>query len=539
MMNNYQNIYNIGPIMLIFIILSIPVIAFSSESLIINNITQNNFTLYSLYENNNINFIETFPFNITFNPSSINMIENTTKIITIEYPLNYKAGTYNGQIIAISDNDTVSKELEIIIPEIYELEVNNTFINNNMNTNNKFFINGFHFLPIKNIGNSDLNIKINSSCENLLTFDKNLIISSGKEKQLFIEYIILQNELKYDCNMTFKNSEIYETININFTFNDTIKPEISRISTKYSIIEAGDNNTIIMNISDNIKIATIDAKVIGEYETFNMNLSKTETGFYEGWFISYIPGNYKVEILVLDTNNNSNSNSKTINLLYRQNINYTDLVNFYVKEYQVETEKLLFNFREETPVNISLLDIFLEENQTIGNFTIKLYDELNDKEYELTNNSLQFTKLKGKIFLRINSSVIVKFNGILKINTLEYVDIPEEIRFIGKFAKQSEFEPLDMNILGITMHCESDSNTLKPICTLTYPSNINIADLLVPMTIQMKNTLESQKQSSIKIWEEKYNKEKFWKGFYLFILIMIIISYIIIEIISKKYVSEN
>ena len=268
-----------------------------------------------------------------------------------------------------------------------------------------------------------------------------------------------------------------------------------------------------MNISDNIKIATIDAKVIGEYETFNMNLSKTETGFYEGWFISYIPGNYKVEILVLDTNNNSNSNSKTINLLYRQNINYTDLVNFYVKEYQVETEKLLFNFREETPVNISLLDIFLEENQTIGNFTIKLYDELNDKEYELTNNSLQFTKLKGKIFLRINSSVIVKFNGILKINTLEYVDIPEEIRFIGKFAKQSEFEPLDMNILGITMHCESDSNTLKPICTLTYPSNINIADLLVPMTIQMKNTLESQKQSSIKIWEEKYNKEKFWKGF--------------------------
>lgn len=532
---NAQKIYNIGRYsILILLLFAIPAFADAITYFSVSDVTNTNFTLIGYKTTTNLQFLQTFPFVITYTPTTITTLnENQTTTVQMSYPLSYKSGNYTNYLVIKSDNQTISKSITLNIPSIPDVEVNDTKINTNMGEKI------LYYLPIKNTGNTDVNLAINSTCNDFITYDTSLSIDYNKQNKLLLQFTP-ENEVKKECNMTFVGTGINKKILLNFTFNDTILPKVYRFAVRQAIPQAGNNITIYMNVTDNIKINRITGTLTGEYETQNLNFTfNPDTNYYETYFVTYIPHNYNFVANVVDTNNNTVTETLVIKFSQKQSIVYSDLINFYTKKYGEEVQKELFTFKEKVPVNITVSSLLLTENTTPIDFSIFVIDETG-RRFNLTGfEKVELTDVTGVLMLATNASKEVKFDGTLNIETVNYVNISNEIRFIGRYSNYSEFEPYDTNILGITMHCESDTESLVPVCTLTYPVGVKISDLVLPITIDQKQSNDRMYQTQIQEINEKYKSELFWKRLLISIIIILIISYVGYEVISKKYIPKN
>lgn len=399
---------------------------------------------------------------------------------------NTNSGTIiDGAKLIISNGVNVLKEFSIIYIGSNTYNLSKNYIISSVDTLTDIISDIDTINSSLSIKNNQLVLSYNSTC--IITYDIININSSLYKINLKDNYIFMNNEINNDIlNNISKTDNINLNINdgnLDITYNNEVVKSLKLLnvySIKYNIdinkgfiYTKGDNNDIISNIQNNVRLSIDNNKLkimYNDKSIMNLNILSISSNNYKiNYDNNYIYTGIDNTIDLLKRNLNIINGDITINnnmLVYKYNENIVEEFNLYYINSSIY--KIMNN------------NIYIKETIDYETFTNNItFNGLNYEIYNTSNNLINSGNIDENFKIKIlidntemNTYTIIK--EYLEINDLS---IKEENKIIYNVAIGTKIEDLLKNIdtSGSIEVVDADGKVLNSNNTIKSHSIIKIS----------------------------------------------------------------
>jgi hypothetical protein len=459
----------------------------------------------------NVKIFTDLPLQNSFSSNNFN-INNSSYIVnfSIEIPTLLSPNTYNAKFYVIYEKDeeviiNQSANQTEIITMPYSFNTNyQVIINDTMDYNIKNSINftlsnddEFNFtLEVKNIGNYEFEIKIESDDNEILNLNKKYTIYPGETKELFYEGIIPLNLTpgQYDFNITYVTNSINKTTRMYFNVTDNILPECVINAPNeveiYQPIQAS-----IGSIKDNIKVYDYWMKVWdpdGDFTEYDHKLDNIKYNTKKF-------GTHEITLSINDTSGNLFVCRKKVNVTKSEILQLeSDVLNLgKIKAGDNEKKFQVASLYDNVRINVTL--------ENVSNNALDYYICTEVDCFDVLENEPFTIEKATYIYVKVYSNVIGKASGYLKFTAPDWINLPNKrVKFNIEFINYDVPDPIYMDIFGkFYRHCwandTGDYDTSTYTCQEVYPIDVETGEMGTFVTQEMLDSYKSGQERELGI----------------------------------------
>ena len=400
---------------------------------------------------------------------------------------------------------------------------------------------------VRNDGNTiiELSSTVVGNMSNVTTISDNVMsypnLNSTLSLQINVPKSYSVGTYTGDVLIHAKNTDTDEVQKINLTLQiiDTLVPEVTSISiadtmaTKPTTLTiTSDDNLGIQHIYANFSINKTEMETYPEIINTTTNetiwrqrqivvptllesveltrLENTNTYTYDFAKTDTIT-TYWIDILTVDQSNNSISNYTEFKIMALDMIDYAPYTN--IKSMKRPKGKI-FTTDYNTPITIRLQNVTYA-----GNFTFEFYDANNHMQGTMSGIGQQLTfRNPSDYYLQVVGDVASDKQGE---STEGYMTARFQLSTIPQHVPLSWltvtttvinytlYAPTDTTIMGVPFSCEytntGDYSTDKSICTISYPADMMLEEMPIPIPKKMYDEMMDKEQDLMFIIQTKDN----------------------------------
>jgi len=507
---------------LFFILIFLPIPAFALDV----SVNSNSISILSDTPTN-ISLFSSFYVPVTFSENNFIIQNGTTKIVNYSFAQNVNSGQYNGAFFAVWDNGVIRKDFTTVIPN--NTNFNITFPQSVINVT---LTNGEVYYNISNTGNTPFNPIVISSCGWISNM--NQIISPFTSSTGFLTYKINKTQPNYTCSVNFSAGNVTTFQNLTFYVTDDQAPIINSVRLLPDNQEAGHFVIFEVNTTDNFNVTRVQATVTGTYVTTTFDINLTDDGIWRGRWTPWVPDSYDVSISVQDAANNGVTMTKYLTVTpITSTIIEHNQINFYTKKFDNTYSKDMITFTEPYQINITLSQLKLS-NTTPVDFTYTVTTPMEIISNIPFGNSTYLQPFTGTATLSVYSTGFVDYDGIFYVEHPSILNISNQIEFVGRFSNYTFTEPTSLQLANTNMDCKTNDAQSKYVCTLEYPPDVELSQLLVPLTKEQYDGMLGIFNVQHTTDQNEINSTRNWEYFFFAVLILSWVGFIVIKEILPK-----
>lgn len=481
---------------------------------------------------------------VDYNLSKSNFTLSSDYIVTLDtvLPKTESPMVHSGFVQVIIGNQTpINIPLDFVVNKYYEWNVTNMKFNNTVNAGDTGI---YGKMTIENRGNSvlDLNVSCQGTLCDVITLKKNTIVYPG------VPTII---DFLYNLGLSaptgnYTGAIILKSISKETRFNMTIfikdiKPAVITDVVLPVKFMAGLSREIKAKVTDNIGVNNVLLYVYKDGKEIK------QTGFVKGalseWWLTDVVlptvGEHTLRIKAIDSEGNVVFKNISIDVYPDDVVMYERYINFLTTKKERWTKEHLLTINESIPLTLEIKKVDYNGNISLALLLPSGQRWIIDESQDGSWKPMTFLE-DGEYFLEVKGDAYDDYSFLAALST----DVPhvpfEDISIHGDIKDFYIPEEYDGEWYGGILNMEildgGNPESSKTVVTLEYPGYVDIKDMGVPVTGELKREKEREFNSTI----TKLNQDIFKKDVFIFclvcLLVFLFVLYIIItQVIEKTY----
>lgn len=408
-------------------------------------------------------------------------------------------GEYDFTVRFVSPKLTKTVEKTITIGEIRKWNMTQNTVKN-LTEMKAGDIQNIGFIELKNIGNSnfDLGVTVLGDIKDFINVPTNITLFRNSEAYINVISQIpsLQEDKKVSGSILLQNEYGSEQIDITLDIKDLIPPEIRNISYEHPYRKK--ENVISVLVFDNVGVERATVNVTHTNTSKLLNMTKDQQLFTVPFTFLNTTA-YRIEVCAYDFAQNKvcKSDNKTfvpMDIVIRDNRVQGNTV-------RVDTwNKIeIINITDEPFDGVQLEFISLTDNaqSNISNFNVRLlYANEQAETITPTNNMIQLRE--GVHSIEVRGTKKADWEISFRVHTKDFVEAVSPFIVSGRIGEYNSPNMYESNFGSQMIKCLPVDTGIKETsyyeCQTQLPIDVDLSDVLIPISVQEKRLLDAQIQ---------------------------------------------
>ncbi|MEA3430309.1 MAG: hypothetical protein U9R08_03475 [Nanoarchaeota archaeon] len=355
-------------------------------------------------------------------------------------------------------------------------------------------------IKIASNGNEDSSINIEVTGDGAIFINTLENIEIPKRSSTYVTVMAqipeMQQNGKYNTTIKLSGENLTYKKNIEIHIMDTINPKINNISIDDVVIYH--DSKITVHATDNIDVQ----RALISWGNGTHEMEKDQQFFHYGNKFKN-PTKHLFTVCVYDASENKVCKKKNVTFVIMDIIKIIKRIDMHGTRVGKYAESIFMNMTEKPPepVRVYLEEVNGNYNSTNG-LSIRIRDgDGSIKKFEKVWEYIEVQHM-GEIKLEILSENVTEYDVIIRVQTPKMIKNSSLISIKGKFLRYDIPEPFTESTYDGTLRCDiHDTGSLETSeqrCTFEFTAsfNENVKDLIVPMTVDKRDELMNEINST-------------------------------------------